>query len=199
MLLERSAQVPLEQLLDTRLFEPLGMADTAFSFPARSAGRVATAYAPDERGAPVVFDRPDGFWAQPPRFPDAAGWLCSTLDDFWAFVQVLLSGGIAGGRRLLSPESVVAMTSDHLTADQRRDADLFLGGSGWGYGMSTPPADRGVERIPGFGWDGGTGTAWRTDPSTGLSGILFTQRQLISPEPPPVFVDFWAAARAALV
>ena len=199
VLLERAAQVPLEQFLDTRLFGPLGMADTAFRFPARSAGRVATAYAPDEMGAPVVFDRPDGFWAQPPRFPDAAGWLCSTLDDFWAFVQVLLSGGIAGGRRLLSPESVVAMTSDHLTADQRRDADLFLGGSGWGYGMSAPPADRGVERIPGFGWDGGTGTAWRTDPSTGLTGILFTQRQLTSPEPPPVFVDFWAAARAALV
>jgi CubicO group peptidase (beta-lactamase class C family) len=33
--------------------------------------------------------------------------------------------------------------------------------------------------IPGgFGWDGGSGTAWRTDPETGLTGILLTQRMM---------------------
>jgi len=90
------------------------------------------------------------------------------------------------------------MTSDHLSAGQRHDAQLFLGGSGWGYCMAAPPADRGRERMPGYGWDGGTGTVWRTDPATGLTGILFTQRQLTSPDLPPVFVDFWAAARDAM-
>lgn len=146
----------------------------------------------------MVFDRPGGMWAQLPNFPDAAGWLCSTLDDFWVFVQMILGGGLAGERLLLSQDSVAAMTSDHLTPDQRREAGLFLGGSGWGYGMSAPPSDHAEERIPGYGWDGGSGTIWRTDPTTGLTGILFTQRQLTSPDPPPVFIDFFAAARDAL-
>jgi CubicO group peptidase (beta-lactamase class C family) len=159
---------------------------------------VATAYAPDSDGVPVLFDRPEGYWAVPPLFPNAAGWLVSTLADYWKFVQFLRTGGVAGGRRLLSGASVTAMTTDHLSADQRGDAALFLGGSGWGYGMATPPADGGHERVPGYGWDGGSGTVWRSDPTTGLTGILFTQRQLTSPEPPPVFTDFWTSARGAL-
>jgi CubicO group peptidase (beta-lactamase class C family) len=91
------------------------------------------------------------------------------------------------------------MISDHLTTEQRRDAELFLGGSGWGLGMAVPPADGAPVRFPGYGWDGGTGTVWRTDPATDLVGILFTQVQMTSPEPPAVFSDFWAAARGALL
>jgi CubicO group peptidase (beta-lactamase class C family) len=90
------------------------------------------------------------------------------------------------------------MTTDHLDAAQRDDGQLFLGRSGWRYCMAAPPADGGKERIPGYGWDGGSGTVWRTDPTTGLTGIRLTQLQLTSPEPPPVFVDFWSAAGAAL-
>ena len=198
VLIERAAQVPLEQFLATRLFEPLGMHSTTFSWPAGAMGRVATAYAPDENGKPILFDGPDGFWASTPLFPNASGWLVSTIDDFWAFVQLLRNGGDYHDRRLLSEGSVWLMTSDHLSVAQRHDAQLFLGGSGWGYCMAAPPADRGRERMPGYGWDGGTGTVWRTDPATGLTGILFTQRLLTSPDPPPVFVDCWAAARDAM-
>ena len=50
----------------------------------------------------------------------------------------------------------------------------------------------------GYGWEGGSGTAWRNDQATGLTGILFTQRMAISPEPAEVARDFWAAAYAAL-
>jgi CubicO group peptidase (beta-lactamase class C family) len=198
VLIERAARMPLAQVLASRLFEPLGMASTGFSWPAGNQGRVASAYVPGQTGAPVLFDRPEGYWAREPVFPNAAGWLVSTLEDFWSFVQCLRDSGLVGQRRLLSRQSVAAMTGDHLTATQRRDADLFLGGGGWGYGMAVPPADGGSQRIPGYGWEGGSGTVWRTDPETGLTGILFTQRQLVSPEPPPVFIDFWAAARAAL-
>lgn len=47
-------------------------------------------------------------------------------------------------------------------------------------------------------WDGGSGTAWRTDTSRGLTGILLTQRMATSPEPVPLVTDFWAAAYAAI-
>lgn len=198
VLIERAAQEPLGQVLATRLFAPLGMVDTAFSWPPKTLGRTATAYAPDQDGTPTLFDEHEGYWAEPPQFPNAAGWLVSTLADYWTFAQLVRNGGVAHGHRLLSEESVAAMTTDHLSAAQREDAALFLGGSGWGYAMAAPPADGVDERTPGYGWEGGSGTIWRTDPKTGLTGILFTQRQLTSPEPPPVFTDFWASARNAL-
>ncbi len=50
----------------------------------------------------------------------------------------------------------------------------------------------------GFGWDGETGTTWRSEVDSGLTGILFTQRAVTSPEPRPVFVDFRECAYAAM-
>jgi CubicO group peptidase (beta-lactamase class C family) len=194
VLIERAAGRPLEEFLTARLFEPLGMSDTSFSVLAGAEHRVATAYAPGDDG-PVVFDRPGGLWAQPPLFPNAAAWLLSTLDDYWAFVQMLRRGGVVDGRRLVSEAAMAAMTTDHLTPEQRRDAAFLLGGSGWGLGLAVPAADGTPARFPGYGWDGGSGTVWRTDPASGLVGILFTQLQLASPEPPAVFSDFWTAAR----
>jgi CubicO group peptidase (beta-lactamase class C family) len=49
-----------------------------------------------------------------------------------------------------------------------------------------------------FGWDGGSGTTWRTDMKTGLTGILLTQRMATSPEPTELVRDFWAAAYASI-
>lgn len=49
-----------------------------------------------------------------------------------------------------------------------------------------------------FGWTGGLGTSAYTDPATGMIGILLTQRLMDSPEPPPVFSDFWTLAYGAM-
>jgi hypothetical protein len=48
------------------------------------------------------------------------------------------------------------------------------------------------------GWDGGSGTTWRTDKESGLTGILLTRRMVMSPEPSELAKDFWAAAYAAI-
>jgi CubicO group peptidase (beta-lactamase class C family) len=67
--------------------------------------------------------------------------------------------------------------------------------------MLVPAADApaGQPGIPGgFGWHGGSGTAWRTDKESGLTGILLTQRMATSPEPSELVEDFWAAAYAAI-
>ena len=93
---------------------------------------------------------------------NAAGMLVSTLDDFWAFVSMLLANGEHEGRQVLSPASVAAMTRNHLTAQQRASARLFLGEhGGWGYGMATPGPITTDPPVPwGIGWTGGTGTLW---------------------------------------
>jgi CubicO group peptidase (beta-lactamase class C family) len=44
-----------------------------------------------------------------------------------------------------------------------------------------------------FGWDGGYGTSWYSDPNTQLTGILLTQRVMDSPKLPALFTDFWTA------
>jgi CubicO group peptidase (beta-lactamase class C family) len=206
VLLERAAGQPLEALLRQRLFDPLGMRDTGFSVSPAQRSRLTTAYAPDPAtGTLKVLDGvDDSYWSQPPAMPNAAGWLLSTIDDFWVFVSMLLAGGVHDGDRILTERSVELMTTDHLTPEQRASAGVFLGEhDGWGLGMLVPagaPASAvDASSIPGgFGWDGGTGTTWRSDAARGLTGVLFTQRAMTSPEPPAVFQDFWAGAYASI-
>jgi CubicO group peptidase (beta-lactamase class C family) len=202
VLVERASGYPLGEFMSERLFGPLGMVDTAFSVPPEKLDRLTTAYAPDPvTGAPGVLDGvEDSWWARPPAMANGAAWLVSAIDDFWAFVRMLEGGGRADGVRILSEDSVHQMTTDHLNAEQRAANHLFLGeGGGWGYGMRAPASGGADSGVPGgFGWEGGTGTSWRTDPATGLTGILFTQRAMTSPEPPPVVVDFWIGAYGAL-
>jgi CubicO group peptidase (beta-lactamase class C family) len=125
-----------------------------------------------------VLDRPGGWYSSPPKWPDAAGWLVSTVDDLWAFASMLASGG----GRLLSAESVRQMTRDRMTSRDRAESRIFLGDhSGWGLMMLVPAADGSTGVPGGFGWEGGSGTVWRTDPATGLTGILLTQRMVTSP------------------
>ena len=170
VLLERASGKPLETFLRERLFEPLGMVDTSFSVPAEKQGRFTTAYMPGrrrrlERAGPAA----DGWWNEPPAMANAAGMLVSTLDDFWAFVSMIVARGSHEGQQLLSPGAVEAMTRDHLTAAQRASATLFLGPhGGWGYGMAAPARRGPVPPEPsGYGWNGGTGTVWTTDPDYG--------------------------------
>lgn len=197
-LIERGSGSTLEKFLSERIFEPLGMDDTAFHVPAAKRGRFTTAYSPGQStGELELLDGvADSWWLESPPFPNAAGWLVSTLADFWKFAQVM----IGGGRPLISETAYELMTTDRLTRRQRLSSVLFLGpGKGWGLGMAVPASGAAEDAVPrGFGWNGGTGTTWYCDPRSGMTGILFTQRAMTSPEPPELFVDFWTSAYAAM-
>ncbi len=200
VLLARAAGQDLESVLRERVFEPLGMVDTGFTVPVDQLGRLTTAYLPDpETGELVVLDDPaHSWWSRPTSFADASGWLVSTIDDYWSFVSMLLAGGTGRGQPILSPASVALMTSDRLTPPQREASALFLDGGGWGFGLAVPADGSPDQPLPvGIGWDGGTGTTWRSNLGNGVTGILFTQRQTMSPEPPPLIQDFWAGINAA--
>jgi CubicO group peptidase (beta-lactamase class C family) len=204
VLIARASGLSFEDFLRHRIFEPLGMKDTAFSVPADQVHRLATAYATDpETGARVVYDEAaGGEWSSPPEFAAGAAGLVSTADDFVAFGRMLLGGGRYGDQRILSRPSVEAMTTDQLTPAQKSVSGLVSGyfeTHSWGLGVSvvtrrTDPA----EPIGRFGWDGGLGTSWAVDPSEGLVGVLLTQQSWTSPVPPPVCADFWTSAYQAI-
>ena len=202
VLLTRATGTDVETVMRERIFEPLAMHDTGFTVPADQLSRLTTAYRSDpERSELVVLDDPaSSWWSTPPSFPDASGWLISTINDYWSFVSMLLAGGTGRGQRILSPESVALMTTDRLSGAQREASVIFLGEHlGWGLGLATPARGSTAALPCGFGWDGGTGTTWRSHAQRGVTGILFTQRAADSPAPPPVVNDFWTAVNAAVV
>jgi CubicO group peptidase (beta-lactamase class C family) len=202
VLIARVAGTTLGKFLSDRIFAPLGMNDTAFSVPEAKRNRFATCYIGDHATQSVkVFDDPlTGKFSSPPVFENGSAGLVSTADDFNAFAQMMLNGGRIGSERILSRPSVELMTTDQITSEQKLGSELFFGDvRGWGMGLSVFTRRDDVYTTPGrFGWDGGYGTSWYSDPSEQLTGILLTQRMMESPQPPRAFVDFWTSAYQAI-
>ena len=195
VLIARVSGDSLPDFLAERLFEPLGMVDTGFAVPADELDRFTSYYRPDPAGGLELVDVPDGQWSSMPEFPSGAGGLVSTVDDWHSFARMMLAGGTAAGRRLLSPESVRQMTTDHLTPPQRHAGTLFLEGQGWGFGGSVDVEAIDPWNVPGrYGWIGGTGTAAHLTAATGTVAVLLSQRALSGPTPPAMMRDFWRYA-----
>ncbi|MFB7600362.1 serine hydrolase domain-containing protein [Streptomyces sp. NPDC056160] len=191
ILVARASGRTLPEFLSERVFEPLGMRDTAFTVPVDRRSRFTSYYTNGEAGLALA-DTPGGDWSRLPAFPSGGGGLVSTADDWLAFGRMLLNGGSGGGHRLLSPASVSRMTSNHLDASLREPAALFLEGQGWGYGGQVDVAPLEPWNVPGrYGWVGGTGTAAFVVPPTGTVTVLLTQVGMDSPAPTPMMRDFW--------
>lgn len=198
VLLARALDEPFGDLLRHLVFDPLGMVDTSFHVENDRRNRLTTAYDTDpETGKRRVYDEPSGQWAAPPAFPSGGGGLVSTVDDFCAFARMLAAGGMGPEGRLISEESVHAMTTDHLVPAAVSVDDE--GKLGWGFcvDVQREPGD-GPRPVGSYGWAGGLGTAWMNDPTTGLIGVLFTNQALGAPDQTPVMDIFWNAAYDAL-
>lgn len=195
VLVARASGRDLGDFMQARIFEPLGMGDTGFWVPGEKLHQLSSSYETDPAtGALRIYDRAaDSEWSSPPPFPSGGGGLVSTVDDYLAFARMLLKGGLGDGVRLLRAESVAEMTRDHITAEQRRANPFFFNEhTSWGLGMSVDLSRGAIYEQPGrFGWDGGLGTSARVDPDNGIIGVLLTNRNMDSPEPPAVFTDFW--------
>ena len=187
VLCARAAGTSYDEVLRTRIFDPLGMRDTGFF--TKEVERLATAYQPTADGL-AVWDPPDGQWSRPPAFHDGAAGLVSTVDDLLAFARMLLRGGDP----VLTADQVREMSRDHLTAEQREFGAVFLGGRGWGLGTSVVLDGPWAGAI---GWDGGLGTSFLVHPARDLAVIVLTQRMFEAAQSPAVHTDLQAAALGA--
>jgi CubicO group peptidase (beta-lactamase class C family) len=197
-LIARVAGTSLPDLLATRIFGPLGMKDTTFFVPADKMARLATNYGLSDRpaGKRIVTDQPgpSSRWAKPPIFPQGAGGLVSTADDYLAFARMLLNKGKLGDTRLLTHKSVALMTSNYLTPEQRRTPFVgldFWAGQGFGLGVSVVDDVAKQERTPfgyssagSFGWPGAFGTWWQADPKEDMIQIFMVQMAAADPHTP---------------
>ena len=201
-LIARVSGQSLGTFMYERIFEPLGMKDTAFHVPPEKIDRLPTFYFLNHQTKKLdVFDEvANSAWRSEPPFELGGGGLVSTIDDYFAFNQMMLDKGRYGREHILSRASVELMTSDHLTPSQRAGAEIFFGThSSWGLGMAVDIGHNEIYHTPGrFGWAGGFGTIAYTDPREGMIGILFTQCMVDSPGLSKLFSDFWTLAYGAM-
>jgi CubicO group peptidase (beta-lactamase class C family) len=183
ILIARASGVPFPEYLRTRIFEPLGMADTFFWVPDDKLERFGPAYTPDPKtGTLKVQDHPNtSRWRNPASFPSGGAGLISTADDYLKFGKAILGGGRSGAVRLLSRAAFEQMTTDHLTPAER--ATPFLGMPFWpamGFGLGLSIADNLPAQdwlgSPGrLGWPGAYGTWWVADPREDMVALMMIQ------------------------
>ncbi len=197
LVIEQASGQSYEQFLRSRIFEPLGMADTGFLVAEDQLGRLPACYGSDMSTGKLVklYEAGRGYASQAPVFESGAGGLVSTADDLLAFGLMML---MRRGERILSRPTIELMTTDQLTAAQKANSPFFphfWDAHGWGLGLAIVTARDDVADVPGrFGWDGAFGTSFWMDPGEELVGVLLTQASFTSAIVPPVVRDFWTSA-----
>lgn len=101
-----------DEFLQERLFDPLGMSDTAFYVSADKADRFARQYRPTSDGSLSRTD--SGMFLSKPKFLSGGGGLTSTAADYMKFAQMHLNMGMHNGNRIISEEAINLMRSNQL-------------------------------------------------------------------------------------
>ena len=165
-----------DDFLKERIFDPLGMVDTAFWVPPEKVDRLAALYGPDEAGGlKAIPPMGGGKITQPNRNPWGGGGLVSTAGDYFRFGQMLLNGGELEGVRLLGRKTVEWMLQNHLPEGIHPMGEL-ANGFGLGGAILLHP---GLSHRPGspgkFGWGGAANTEWWIDPPEELQCLIMLQ------------------------
>jgi CubicO group peptidase (beta-lactamase class C family) len=169
----------LRRTMREELLAPLGMEDTDFWVPPAARARAARAYYSPAVGqfTPVTMGSSSGDAPRDDAYFSGGQGLVSTPADYLKFARFLIEEGKADGRRVLRAESVRAMATDRLTAEQRRmpafgDAQFW---DRWGQGLGMT-----VLRNPQLA---GIGGWWQADPAR-RSILLWMQHCLPAPPMP---------------
>ncbi|MEZ5598768.1 MAG: serine hydrolase domain-containing protein [Pseudomonadales bacterium] len=173
--------------LNTRLFAPLEMKDTAFTVPVEKQERFAQLYAP--KGTPgssnawlanvqsneleVANDFANRNYRPGATFESGGGGLVSTAEDYLRFCQMMLNGGELDGRRYLSPHTVALMSRNTL-----KDVRMDRPGVGFGLDFAVVE-DAGAAGDSGsdgeYNWGGAAGTRFWIDPKENIVGVFMVQ------------------------
>jgi CubicO group peptidase (beta-lactamase class C family) len=187
-LVQKLSGMTFGEFLRTRLLEPLGMKDTAFSVPQNKMDRLSSCYMPGKGGKLTVQDDAGkSTYAEPPKLESGGGGLISTAHDYMRFCRMMLGGGTLDGVQILSPKTV-EMFSMNLLPDGKLLTDLVAGegmfseagyagvGFSIGCGVTMDISKTHVQGTPGeFFWGGAASTAFWIDPREDLAVVFMTQ------------------------
>ncbi|MDE0010856.1 MAG: serine hydrolase [Candidatus Poribacteria bacterium] len=207
-LVQAISGMPFEKFLQTRLFEPLGMMDTAFSVPPEKRDRFAALYSFTKKEGIERVGKKATANGEFTFFPSGGGGLVSTAADYMRFCQMLLNGGELDGVRILGKETVELMRYPH------HDGWFGLGFAVVNDKESKDSDDNDDKKDPGdkdddgdeeskdtpesvgsFSWSGAAATIFWIDPVEELIGVLMTQ---IHNNPYPFHDQFKALTYQAL-
>lgn len=167
----------LGAVLETGVWKPLGMSDTSFNVPAAKKARVARAFANNP-----LDGKPQSITVIDKETQSDCGGACSfgTVGDYLRFGQMLMNGGELDGKRVLSPQTVAHMTSNHLTPEIKNmvaAVEPHRDGFGFGLGVAVRTT-AGLSAVPGnpgeYTWNGAFGTAFFADPKEKLVVVVGT-------------------------
>lgn len=157
-----------QEMLTRLLLEPCGMTDTTYRPTAEQAARLVALHRRTD-GENDLCPLPRGcLFSDYPctRIHSGAG-LASTLQDYGRFARLLMNGGTADGRRVLSEASVAQIHSVHAPLE------VLPGREHWGLGVRIVTGD-GDPYLPigTYGWSGAYGSHFWIDPENRLFAIL---------------------------
>ena len=164
--LEVAAGKALDQVLNERIFEPLGMDETSFYLPSDKAERIAE---------PNFGDMADN--TQVRAMLSGGGGLNSTTEDYVRFAEMLLRGGEYRGTRIIEESTLDLMREKRIGSEVSREF-FFYGETGdWGLGFHLQPTTEDPDGPHNFGWRGIGGTLFLVDEENDFYMIYMEQKR----------------------
>lgn len=175
-IVEVVAGIPFDEFLRERIFDPLGMNDTAYIVPTEKLSRVVTRYVRTETG---LEEREKPSWVDTVTLTAGGVGLWSTAGDYAKFAQMLVNQGELYGYRILGRKTVELMAANHV-GDLYENSGRVGGRPGRGFGLTVDVVLDSVSaqdnRSTGsFGWVGALGTAFWVDPKEEMTAVLMVQ------------------------
>ncbi len=201
----------LDVFMRERIFEPLGMTDTAFFADAARQERLGALYIPDPDPAKgkkaMRMDMMGNAALSEPAMLSGGGGLVSTAADYHRFTQMLLNRGELDGVRLLGTRTVKYMATNHLPGGAELAqfgrplfSETDFEGMGFGLGGSVvidPAATKVLSSKGEFAWGGAASTAFWVDPVEEITALFLTQ--LLPSSTHPIRPEFKQLVYQALV
>lgn len=186
----------IADFLQHRVFDPLGMTDTAFTVAHDQLDRLSAMY-----GLPDLFgldhtaakltqattagfnerlDVSETYPTDSPTFRRGGIGLYSTIGDYYRFAQMLGNGGSLDGERVIGRKTLELIHTNHLPAAMIPWEIMGSYSPGLGFGLGSRvmvdvAASAGPGSIGEFGWAGAAKTYFWVDPREELVGVFMSQ------------------------
>ena len=164
--LEVAAGKALDQVLNERIFEPLGMDETSFYLSSDKSERIA------EPNFGAMADN-----TKVRAMLSGGGGLNSTTEDYVRFAEMLLRGGEYRGTRIIEESTLGLMREKRIGSEVSREF-FFYGETGdWGLGFHLQPTTEDPDGPHNFGWRGIGGTLFLVDEENDFYMIYMEQKR----------------------